>query len=83
MIGDIRKTAVAVVSVKCLVVVRKGRDEQIDLAVAVVIAYADPHRRLRASVLAQRESRCVTHIFKRAVVPVTVEIVCRRIVGHG
>ena len=69
LICNIRKTSPAIIPIEGLVVVGKSCGEKIDLSVAVVISDADSHGCLLASIFAERESRSITHVFKRAVMP--------------
>src|SRR6185437_3693158 len=82
LIGHIGKISAPVILIESLVIVGKSCGEKIDFAVAVVISDADSHGRLLASIFAERESRSITHIFKRAVMPVAIQEVRRGIVGH-
>src|SRR5215467_3585207 len=55
-IAHISKTGLAVVAIECVVVVGKVGDRKIHLAIAVVVADSNSHRRLLAAFVVERET---------------------------
>src|SRR5437879_3000144 len=80
---DVREIIATIVSVECLVVVRKCSNQEIHLAIAIVVPHGDSHRRLRQSLVCQSEPGQITYIFKSAVVKIAVKIPRHGIIGHG
>src|SRR5579859_3140702 len=78
---DVCEIAVAVVAIKRFIVVGKGGDEKVELAVAIVIAEGDAHGGLGAAFFVDSETTLIAHIFKGAVATVVIEVVGCGIVG--
>ena len=81
--GDVRECGAAIVPVESFVVVGKRGDEEIQLAVAIVIAESDAHGGLRAAFFAKCETRCVADVLKSTVSAIAIEIVGAGIIGDG
>ena len=81
--GNVREIAIAVIAIEWLVVVRECGDEEIDSAIAIVVADGDPHRCLSAPLFAERNPRTVASILECPVMMIPVQVVCRRIVGNN
>src|ERR1700674_3701875 len=79
--GNVGEISAAVVAVKGLVIVGEGGDEEVKLAVAIVIADADAHGSLCAAFFVNGEAAEVAYVLERAVVAVAVEIVRSGVVG--
>src|SRR5215467_10283859 len=72
LVGHVRKTSVALIAIKRVVVVGKTGDVKIQFAVSVVISNGDPHRGLFPSFAAQRKPGHIAHIFESAVAKVAI-----------
>src|SRR5260370_3575052 len=79
--GDVCEIGAAVVAIKRFVVVGKGGDEKVELAVAIVIAEGNAHGGLGAAFFVDSETTLIAHIFKRAVATGAIEVVGCGIVG--
>ena len=81
--GDVGKCGGAIVAVESFVVVGKRGDEQIQLAIAIVIAESDAHGGLRAALFAECETGCVADVLEGTVSAIAIEIVGAGIIGDG
>jgi len=71
-VGEI---CVAIVAIESFIVVGERGDEEVELAVAIVIADADAHGSLRAALLIDGEAAEVTDVFERAVAMIAIEVI--------
>src|ERR1700680_3346072 len=60
--GNVGERGIAIVTIESFVIVGEGSDEEIELAVAIVVAGADAHGRLAAAITIDSESRHITDV---------------------